>query len=122
VAALDEPPPRPPPIGRRLSILISAPLPAGRRSRRWRPHQQTRGANDQILLIRHAGHRRQQAQLPSDAVRWSGIAIVEKLKQRLQGVVTIGPLAGDIKTDSVLQERASGHHFTIQLSIFSLMR
>ncbi|WP_410316841.1 4-(cytidine 5'-diphospho)-2-C-methyl-D-erythritol kinase, partial [Klebsiella pneumoniae] len=26
-------------------------------------HQQTRGANDQILLVRHAGHRRQQAQL-----------------------------------------------------------
>ena len=60
-------------------------------------HQQTRGANDQILLVRHAGHRRQQAQL-AVSTRFDGqrIAVIEKLKQRLQGMVTIGPLAGDI--------------------------
>ena len=60
-------------------------------------HQQTRGANDQILLVRHAGHRRQQTQL-AVTTRFDGqrIAVIEKLKQRLQGMVTIGPLAGDI--------------------------
>mgnify|MGYP000040372216 CR=1 FL=1 len=60
-------------------------------------HQQTRGANDQVLLVRHAGHRRQQAQLTvSSRFDGQGVAIVEKLKQRLQGMVAIGPLAGDI--------------------------
>ncbi|MNP45255.1 hypothetical protein D3C76_1391640 [compost metagenome] len=60
-------------------------------------HQQTGGAHDQVILIGHAFNWRQQTDF-SVLTQFNGnrVAIVNKLKQRLQGVIPVSTLAGNV--------------------------
>ena len=47
--------------------------------------------------MRYAFHRRQQTDLPVlTQLNRERVAIIDKLKQRLQGVIPVSTLAGDI--------------------------
>ena len=74
--------------------------------------------------MRHAVDRRQQANLP--VLTWfdgDGVAVIDKLKQRLQGVIAVSALPGNVEKQVQFCGRGPvGHHLTIQLSIFSLIR
>ncbi|MNS84448.1 hypothetical protein D3C86_1780770 [compost metagenome] len=74
--------------------------------------------------MRHTFDRRQQLNL--SVITWGDrnrVAIIDKLKQRLQQVITVSALPGDVQKQVQLCRRGPlGHHLTIQLSILSLIR
>ncbi|MNT01796.1 hypothetical protein D3C72_1362780 [compost metagenome] len=95
------------------------PSRAGRRV-----HQQPRGTHDQIIFMSDAVNGRQQVNLAVVA-QFDGdrVAIIDKLKQRLQHVVAVSALPGDVQKQVQLRRRGPlAHHLTIQLSILSLIR
>ncbi|MOA54417.1 hypothetical protein D3C78_1780270 [compost metagenome] len=68
--------------------------------------QQTSGADDQVLLIRHAGHRGQQVNGVILAhVDGQRVAVIQKLEQRLQQVVAVFTLAGNVQKQTEFSAR-----------------
>jgi len=91
VAASELPPPKPPPMGMRLSTLMSAPkeLPAAACS--------VRAARTQDRLLRDAGKLGDAVNPPVGAhLDRDLIAQIDELKTGLQFVIPVGPPAQDM--------------------------
>ncbi|MNL42313.1 hypothetical protein D3C87_1647640 [compost metagenome] len=59
--------------------------------------QQTCGADNQVFFIRHARHRGQQVNtVILSHIDGQRVAIIQKLKQRLQQVIAVFTLAGNV--------------------------
>jgi hypothetical protein len=95
VAASELPPPRPPPSGRRFSMLISTPA----RQRRLRL-QQPSSTHGQILLRHYSRQRRVRCIKPSArGEKRNRSPCPRKRNTRLQQVVTIGTSADDVQEE-----------------------
>ena len=81
-------------------------------------------ANNQVVVMGDAVDRRSQADAAAAVRRdMQAVAVVEKLKQRLQVMVAVCATAGDIeKQVELCRSGPGGDHCRVQLSIRSLMR
>ncbi len=71
--------------------------------------------------MRHAVDRRQQVNLPV-LTRFDGdrVAVIDKLKQRLQGVIAVSALSGNVEKQVQFCGRASGSSFNDPVVHFQL--